>query len=65
MAKRRDDPKHRRDDAGPREDVTREAQSRPSGGRGEAKSPIDKRHVDAPTKQKNARGHRTMPQRGR
>jgi hypothetical protein len=52
----------RRDNNGPNED-SREAQDRSSGGRSEAQSPNDKMHVEAPKQQKNARGHRTIPQR--
>ena len=42
----------------PAELSNREAQDRPKGsGRGgQAKSPVDSMHVDAPTKQENARG---------
>lgn len=36
----------------------REAQDRASGRSGEASSPVDAKHVDAPTEQDNARGHR-------
>ena len=49
-----------RDTEVPAELGKREAQDRPSSrsGEGRAKSPIDSMHVDAPTLQKNARGHR-------
>ena len=42
------------------EDIRREGQDRAASTRasGGAKSPVDKMHVDAPKKQKNARGHR-------
>lgn len=30
---------------------------------GQATSPVDSQHVDAPTEQKNARGHKQVPQR--
>jgi hypothetical protein len=52
----------RRDNAGPSED-TREAQNRASGGKSAARSPNDRLEMKAPTQQKNARGHRTIPQR--
>lgn len=44
----------------PTEGSKREAQdrSRPSAGKGGAESPVDAMHVDAPTQQDNARGHR-------
>ena len=43
----------------PSEDKGREAQDRakPSRSSGGARSPVDSMHVDAPTKQKNERGH--------
>ena len=40
----------------PAELSKREAQDRPAGG--QAQSPVDSMHVDAPKKQDNARGHR-------
>src|SRR5687767_12449228 len=43
----------------PAELSKREAQDRPKGSRGgQAKSPVDSMHVDAPTKQENARGRK-------
>jgi hypothetical protein len=43
----------------PAELAKREAQDRPHRGDGsEAESPVDSMHVDAPKRQKNARGHR-------
>lgn len=36
----------------------REAQDRASGRSGQASSPVDAKHVDAPGEQDNARGHR-------
>jgi hypothetical protein len=43
----------------PAELAKREAQDRASSnaGSGRAKSPVDSMHVDAPSRQKNARGH--------
>ena len=44
----------------PTDDRGREAQdrARPTPKSGGAKSPVDSKHVDAPTKQENERGHR-------
>ncbi len=44
----------------PAELATREAQDRAGSntGSGRAKSPVDSMHVDAPTQQENARGHK-------
>ena len=43
----------------PAELAQREAQDRAKGGDpGQARSPIDSQHVDAPRKRDNARGHR-------
>jgi hypothetical protein len=36
----------------------REAQDREKGRAGQAQSPVDRMHVDAPTRQDNERGHR-------
>ena len=49
-----------RDAEMPAELAQREAQDRPASksGEGRAKSPVDSMHVDAPTQQKNTRGHR-------
>jgi len=49
-----------RDSEVPAELAKREAQDRSAGktGEGRAKSPVDSMHVDAPTEQKNTRGHR-------
>jgi len=49
-----------RDSEVPAEMAKREAQDRPASrsGDGRAKSPVDSMHVDAPTQQKNTRGHR-------
>jgi hypothetical protein len=49
-----------RDPEIPAELAQREAQDRSASrtGSGRAKSPVDAMHVDAPTRQKNARGHR-------
>jgi hypothetical protein len=42
----------------PAELAQREAQDRAKGGeRGQARSPIDSQHVDAPRKRDNVRGH--------
>jgi len=41
----------------------REAQDRQSGRSGQASSPVDAKHVDAPKQQDNSRGHRTGDQR--
>jgi hypothetical protein len=47
-----------RDTEVPAELANREAQDRAKGGdRGQARSPIDAQHVDAPKKRDNARGH--------
>jgi hypothetical protein len=48
----------------PAELAKREAQDRPASrsGAGRAKSPVDAMHVDAPKRQKNARGHRQKKQ---
>jgi hypothetical protein len=44
----------------PAEMAKREAQDRPKGrrGSGNAQSPVDAQHVDAPKQRDNARGHR-------
>jgi len=45
---------------------SREPQDRtrdPDSTQGEAESPVDSMHVDAPTEQKNRRGHQRIPQR--
>lgn len=45
---------------------SREAQDRsrdPGTTQGEAESPVDSMHVDAPAEQKNKRGHQRIPQR--
>jgi hypothetical protein len=44
----------------PAELSRREAQDRPKGNEraGQAESPVDSMHVDAPTQQDNARGHK-------
>jgi hypothetical protein len=49
----------------PSETSEREAQDRakPSERSGGARSPVDAKHVDAPKKQDNARGHRRVDQR--
>jgi hypothetical protein len=49
-----------RDAEVPAELAKREAQDRAASksAEGRAKSPVDSMHVDAPTRQKNARGHR-------
>lgn len=47
---------------------SREPQDRsrdPGTTQGEAESPVDSMHVDAPTQQKNKRGHQRIPQRDR
>lgn len=38
--------------------VQREAQDRPKGRSGQASSPVDAMHVDAPTERDDAAGHR-------
>ena len=57
--------KNSRDPEVPAELAQREAQDRAGSksGSGRAKSPVDSMHVDAPTQQENARGHRQKPQR--
>jgi hypothetical protein len=49
----------------PAELSKREAQDRPKGeaGSGNARSPVDSMHVDAPKHQDNARGHRQFKDR--
>lgn len=47
-----------RDGEVPAELSRREAQDRAKGERGQARSPIDSQHVEAPKRQDNARGHR-------
>jgi hypothetical protein len=49
-----------RDTEVPAESAKREAQDRAGSktGGGRAKSPVDAMHVDAPTRQENARGHK-------
>ena len=42
----------------PAELSQREAQDRAKGERGQARSPVDAQHVEAPKRQDNARGHR-------
>ena len=41
----------------------REAQDRAKGASGQAKSPVDAMHVDAPEQRDDASGHREGPQR--
>ena len=47
-----------RDTEVPAELSRREAQDRAKGERGQARSPVDAQHVEAPRRQDNARGHR-------
>jgi hypothetical protein len=47
-----------RDAEVPAELSRREAQDRAKGERGQARSPIDAKHVEAPKRRDNARGHR-------
>ena len=47
-----------RDGEVPAELSRREAQSRAKGERGQARSPVDAQHVEAPKRQDNRRGHR-------
>jgi hypothetical protein len=54
--------RHRDPDA-PAEGPKREAQDRPSDPLKEARSPVDKLDIEAPTQQDNVRGHHQLPQR--